>query len=130
MANKWEQNWLPIESVTGDNTKEANSLAEHLSTIFINLRDDEHRVPENATTANRNLKKEDPEFLTTCDISEQSHKDDLPDWRSPIISSLCPLATGNRTSITRRPVHIDDVRLDRTRIEGEDESTNTGLDNN
>ena len=45
-------------------------------------------------------------------------KVDLPVCLSPIISSLCPWATGNKQSITRYPVEILNSRLDRFIISG------------
>ena len=83
---------------------------------------DEHRDPTLATHEN-NLRLEDTlEFLTIPEIWEQIQIVDFPDWRSPIINSRWPFATGKSTSTIRIPVEMLGVRLDRTRIEGEFES--------
>ena len=63
------------------------------------------------------------EFRTTAEIVEHSQTVDFPDWRSPMMSSRCPFATGKSTSTTRNPVTTHGVFLERTKIEGDELST-------
>lgn len=53
--------------------------------------------------------------------------EDLPDCLSPMRSSRWPLATGKRTSTTRIPVTTQGDIRERTRIDGDAESTRLTL---
>ena len=123
MPVKCAVNCAPIVSVTGESKNWTNQREFDLSNNFKKRIEEEHREPTDETREKRWRILTEPEFRTSCDICEDTQIADLPDWRSPMTSSLWPFATGNKTSTTRRPVTTQGVFLERTKIDGEVEST-------
>ena len=116
-----------MASVTDDNKKLENTREELRSIMRRKRKAVEQRLPTRQTIANNFRNEIVEEFLTTPEMTEQIQTVDFPDWRSPIMSSRCPFATGKSTSTTRIPVTTHGVFRERTKIDGDELSTMASL---
>ena len=95
-----------IVSVTPASNSAEKLCAPTLAKVRENRTVVHNLLPIIEPTENISVDEFGTHFATIVKFCEQIQIVDFPDWRSPIMSSLCPFATGNKTSTTLNPTII------------------------